>query len=143
MEDLSQRHALDIGLREIVAGKQQRRPAALGECIGKAVAVIKPGRVASLAEAPPCQPCDLGLILIDRDNLDAGAVEQQIELAPAGLAFAALDHHRRFQQIRRGQKARRAILDGPGHHPRIRLVQQNREEGRGIDDDQDGNPASS
>ena len=87
---------------EVVADKEQRFTRDPGERIGEAVTVIERRRVSSLAEAPSCQPCDLGLILIDRDNFDAGAVEQQIEVAPAGLAFAALYHDSRFQQIRRG-----------------------------------------
>jgi len=56
--------------------KQQRQLASLRQSIGKAVAVIQPGRVAALAKAPPSDASELGLVLIDRNNLDGGAINQ-------------------------------------------------------------------
>lgn len=48
-----QRNLVDVGAREIVALKQQRRAPALGQRIGKAVTIIQPRGMAALAKAPP------------------------------------------------------------------------------------------
>ena len=71
-----QRDTVDVGPSEVAALKQQRQLAGLRKGIGKAVAVIEPGRMAALAKAPPGDASELGLVLIDRNNLDGGAINQ-------------------------------------------------------------------
>jgi hypothetical protein len=51
----------------------------------------------ALAKAPPGDASDLGLTLIDCDDLDVGTIEQQIEFAPTGFALAVFDHDGSFQ----------------------------------------------
>ena len=46
----------------------------------------------ALAKAPPGDASELGLVLVDRNNLDSGAINQQIELASTCFTLAALDH---------------------------------------------------
>ena len=70
------RHGVDVGSREIVTLKQQRQLTGPRESIGKAVTVIQPGRMTALAKAPPGDASELGLVLIDGNNLDGGAINQ-------------------------------------------------------------------
>jgi hypothetical protein len=49
--------------------------------------------MSAFAEAAPSGASHLRLVLIDSNNLNHGAVEQQVKLAPVGFAFSALDHH--------------------------------------------------
>ena len=72
-----QRNRVDVGAREFLPLKQQWQPAAPCKSVGKAVAIIEPGRMPALATAPPCNARDLGLILIDRNDLDRSAINQQ------------------------------------------------------------------
>ena len=127
-------NSFDVCLREIIALKQQREPTRLCEGIGKAVAIIEPSRMSTFAKSPPCEPSDLGLVLVHRDNLDGGAVEQQIKLAPARLSLSAFDYDRRFQKIRRRQETQGAGLDRLGNTDGVRFVQQHGDDRRGIDD---------
>ena len=122
---------------KIVAIKQQRQASAFRQSIGKEVAVIQRRRMPSLAKTPPRGAGDLGLVLINRDDLDAGAVEQQIELAAADLPLAAFDHDRGFQQ-RSAAESRRCGLAS--------IAWAKREDGnqrRAVDDYQRGSPCSS
>jgi hypothetical protein len=57
--------------------------------------------MATFSEASPDEPSDFDLVLIHRNNLYRSAIEQQIKFALTRLALSALDHHRRFEQIRR------------------------------------------
>jgi hypothetical protein len=85
--------------------------------------------MAALAETPPGDPGGLGLILVDRYNLDPAAIQQKIEFAAAGLALPAFDHDRGFQQIRGGQQARRAGFDRLGYTRGIGFLQQQCDQG--------------
>jgi tRNA A37 threonylcarbamoyladenosine dehydratase len=89
-------------LREVIAGEQQRRLPAFGQRIREAIAVIECGWMPSLAIAALCQTRKLGLVLIDRDDLDLSAVDKEVKLVPARFALAALDYHRGFEQVPRG-----------------------------------------
>ena len=56
--------------------KQQRQLTGPRESIGEAVTIIQPGRMAALAKALPSDASELGLFLIDGNNLDGGAINQ-------------------------------------------------------------------
>ena len=56
--------------------KQQRKLTGPRESIGEAVTIIQPGQMAALAKAPPSDASELGLFLIDGNNLDGGAINQ-------------------------------------------------------------------
>jgi hypothetical protein len=56
--------------------------------------------MATFAKTPPGDARGLGLVPIDRNDFDRGAVEQQIEFATAGIALAAFNDDRGFEQAR-------------------------------------------
>ena len=59
-------------------------------------------------KAPPSSASDLGLILVNCNNFDSGAIEQQIELASAGFALSALIRSR-FPRVCRREQARELV----------------------------------
>jgi hypothetical protein len=108
------RHTVYVGLCEVAAAKQQRRSPASCQRIGEAVAVVQSRRMPTFAKTPPCHSGDLGLILIDRHDLDPAAIDQQVEFAAARVALAAFDDNGRFQEVGGGEQAWRAGFDPLG-----------------------------
>src|SRR5205823_1844048 len=119
------RHAGDVGLREIVALKEQRQPTGFRESIGKTAAIIQPGRMSAFPESSPGEPSDLDLVLM---------VEQQIKFSSTSLAFAAFDHDRCFQKVRRRYQSWGTGLDSLRDIGCILLVQQHSHYRGSIDD---------
>src|SRR6185312_15065565 len=80
----------DVGLGEIVALEQQGFIGQLGKRVGEAVAIVEARRMTALAIAAPGATRLIGVLDLDRDNVDVRPCQPQIEFDPAGFAKARL-----------------------------------------------------
>jgi hypothetical protein len=77
-----------VGLRKVVAGKEEWLVEAGGECVGEEVTEVQGRGLPAFARAPEHRSRKLTLILGERDDFDPGAGEQETE-----LAFAMIPVH--------------------------------------------------
>jgi hypothetical protein len=92
-------HATDIGLGEIIAFEQERLASRAGERVGEHVAEIETGGVTALAEASVRASRFGHVFRINGDDHNVGFLDERIEFASTGLAFAGLDNEGSFEQV--------------------------------------------
>ena len=99
--------------------------------------------MAAAAEPPPGAARLGDVVGVDGDDRDLGAVQQQVELPAAGLSLLRLDHDGGFEQRRRGHEPRLVLFDRGAERFRLGLVEEQREERRGVEHHQRASPCSS
>jgi hypothetical protein len=80
---------------------------------------------------------------VDRDDVDAGLQQPEIEVVDRAFVTARDEHHPGFQQTGRRQKPGFRLGDRFVETVRLRLSEKDGDEGRRIDHHQFGNPFSS
>ena len=86
---------------------------------------------------------DLHLVKRHGDDLNLGLREEELEVGAPGIAFASFDHEGRFHPARRRDPPYGRVLDRADESKPLGLVQQDCDEGRGIQHHQRGTPYSS
>src|SRR5262249_24632365 len=133
----------DVGPRKILALEQVRLATGLCESVGKTVAIIQCGGVASLAVATPGATRSIQLFDIDRDDLGADLEQPKVKFAPARVAEPGLDYDRRFEHGRCRDQAHRVIRNPSLELCRIGSVEGDCHDCGCADPHQRGNPCSS
>ena len=97
----------------------------------------------ALAELAVGRPSDLGLIRIDRDKINAGPMQPQVQFASTRLTEARFDDGGDLQ-VRRGRhQPDRGGRDGGFESRRLGFVGEHCHQRRGVDHHQVGNPCRS
>src|SRR5436305_2973639 len=92
---LGRRHERrDIGLTEVLPFVQKRLAAHRRQRIGETVPVVEPGRVPPLAEPAERPACYVGLLAVHGNDLNAGPLDEEVEITKAFRAESRLDHDR-------------------------------------------------
>ena len=99
--------------------------------------------MAAFAKLPVGVSRKIGLRGVDGDDFDPSFVQQQIEFASTGFAHTRLDHDRRFNEVRGGQQTDRIGFNRQPERRRLGLIQQERQQCRGVEHHQRGTPRSS
>ena len=94
----------------------------------------------SLAVAPPSTTRLIGLLGRNGDDLDAGLVQPQIELAAPCLTEPRLDHHSGLEHGSSRDQSDGILGDVMLQGRRVGLVERDRDDRRGIDYHQLGSP---
>src|ERR1700756_5590463 len=81
----------DVSRGEVITGTQDRVTGEFGKRISKAVAVIQPGRVPSLAVPTPGAHCTVGQLRVHRDDIDPGVAQKAVNDVLAGGPEAGFD----------------------------------------------------
>src|SRR5262245_60050664 len=119
----------DVGLAEIPALEEQRLGGCPREGVGEAVTEVEAGRVTALAEVRVRLPGDMGLLLGEGLDDDAGAADQRIELASAAGIGLRLDDDRGLNEAGSGKAYRVGVGKGPVVALSVGLVEQDGEQG--------------
>lgn len=84
----------DVGAREIAALEEQGLAERLCKRIRKTVAEIESGSMAALAKMPVCMARKVGLVPIDRREIDFGPGQHEIEIADGLRTVACVEDDR-------------------------------------------------
>ena len=133
---------LDIGASEVLTLEQQRFAGRLRGRIGETISEVQRGRVVPLAEAPSSAPRAVGMFGRDRHQLNRRLLQQHIELVSRRNSTPAFNNHRRFEHRDYWHATRPRPRNRISIEFRVRLAEQDGEDGRRIDDHL-GNPRSS
>ena len=99
--------------------------------------------MAALAKAAPGAASLIGMVALDRDDLDVGLVQPEIKFAAARFAKTGLNHHGGLEHRGGRDQAHRVAGDAPLELGRFGLVERDRHDRRRVDHHQRGNPLSS
>ncbi len=104
------------------------------QCVGAAIAVVQAGGMPALAPAAPGFERDFAEFLGHGYDFDFGAVQQDAQFAAACWTLSRFDHNRRFEQVGRAEQTFGLGLQCFDHLIRLRLTEQNGDQGGGIND---------
>ena len=133
---------LNVGKLEVLALEQKGLPRCFRKRIGEAVAEVQPRRVVALAKSPPSPARGLRMGRGDRLQLNRRFFQECIKLMAGGGAAATLKDDCCFQKGSYRHASGRCHRDGSGIALRVRLVEQDRQDRRRVDDHL-GSPRSS
>ena len=120
----------------------KRLAAALGQCVGKAVAIIQPCPMMAAPIVAIGGAGSIGVLHRDRLDLQPQGVDQILETDLRRRVPVQIDDDGGLDPIGGGHAQRRRVDHGRGKPWFVRLVENDRQQGRAIDDHR-GSPFSS
>ncbi len=139
----ARRMTQDVGAREIATLEEQWLTERLCKRIGETVAEIEGGGVPTLAEMPVGMAREVSLVTVDRREVDLGPGQQEIEIADGLRTVARVEDDRALDERSDGHRTRAVCGERLREGRLLRLREQDREHGRGVDHHQRGSPCSS
>ena len=133
----------DIGLREVLALKQQWLVGGFCQRVAEAVSDVERGPVAAFAKSSESLDRGHGLLRRHRGHFDVGERQEPLDHGAAGLAFAAFDDTCQLNAGDGGDQPGRGLFDRGGIGGPFGLTEQDCDHGGRIDHHQRHSPVSS
>lgn len=132
----------DVGRGEIIAFVEQRYVHALCQGVGGAIADVQAGGMAALSERLKGSKGELALRVVERDDLDFGTVDEVSQRSQPIRTTTRRNDDAGFEQRHRGDHLALSVSKEVAETSFLRLIEQDREQCRGIDDNHSGTPYS-